>query len=81
MRTQIAKTGYLPAEYIRVYFRLVPPPPFAQVDGGGCYRENFFDFQTSISTRILFFYFFSDFRLASLILGFQLNSFSEYPSF
>ena len=42
MRTQIAKTWYLPAEYIPPTFWLVPPPPFPQVDGGGCYREKFF---------------------------------------
>ena len=42
VRTQIAKTEYLPAEYIRGTFWLVPPPPFPQVDGGGCYREKFF---------------------------------------
>ena len=28
----------------RLYFRLVPPPPFPQVDTGGCYREKFFSF-------------------------------------
>ena len=44
MRTQIAKTAHLPAEYIPPTFWLVPPPPFPQVDGGGCYRENFFYF-------------------------------------
>ena len=42
MRTQIAKTAHLPAEYIPPTFWLVPPPPFPQVDTGGCYRENFF---------------------------------------
>ena len=41
----------------------------------------FFRFFYSISTRILFFLFFSDFRLVSPILGFQLNSFSEYLRF
>ena len=50
MRTQIAKTGYLPAEYIPLTFWLVPPPPIPQVDGGGCYREKFF--------LILFFWFY-----------------------
>ena len=44
VRTQIAKTGYLPAEYIPHTFWLVPPPPFAQVHRGGCYREKFFLF-------------------------------------
>ena len=104
MRTQIAKTGYLPPSIFRLHFWLVPPPPFAQVDGGGCYREKFFlififqilarihrmsglrifflfsRFSHSISTRILFFYF-SDFRLVYPILGFQLNSFTEYLRF
>ena len=42
MRTQIAKTEYLPPSIFRLHFWLVPPPPFAQVDGGGCYREKFF---------------------------------------
>ena len=37
-------------------------------------------FSYSISTRILFFYF-SDFRLVYPILGFQLNSFTEYLRF
>ena len=37
-------------------------------------------FSHSISTRILFFYF-SDFRLVYPILGFQLNSFTEYLRF
>ena len=41
----------------------------------------FFDFQTSIYTRILFFFIFSDSRLVSPILGFQLNSFTEYLRF
>ena len=54
MRTHRAKTGYLSAEYIPPTFWLVPPPPFAQVDGGGCYRENFFYF----SDFVLDFYFF-----------------------
>ena len=25
-----------------VHLDSIPPPPFAQVDGGGCYREKFF---------------------------------------
>ena len=53
MRTQIAKTGYLPAEYIPPTFSTrTPPPPFPQVDGGGCYREKFFIFFLNpLSTR------------------------------
>ena len=31
-----------PPSIFRLHFWLVPPPPFAQVDGGGCYREKFF---------------------------------------
>ena len=62
MRTQIAKTGYLPAEYIPPTFWLVPPPPFPQVHRGGCYREKFFYFFLVI-TRFYFFKL-STFRLA-----------------
>ena len=54
VRTHRAKTGYLSAEYIPPTFWLVPPPPFAQVDGGGCYREKFFLFFW-LRFRILFF--------------------------
>ena len=43
VRTQIAKTEYLPAEYIPPTFSTrTPPTPIPQVDGGGCYREKFF---------------------------------------
>ena len=38
------KIGTFTAEYIPPPFWLVPPPPFPQVDGGGCYREKFFIF-------------------------------------
>ena len=82
MRTQIAKTGCLPAEYIPPTFLTRTPPPFAQVDGGGLLSRKIFlififqilarihrmsglrifflfsRFSHSISTRILFFYFF-----------------------
>ena len=35
-----------------VHFDSIPPPPFAQVDGGGCYREKFFYFfLIPLSTR------------------------------
>ena len=37
-----------------------PPPPFAQVDGGGCYREKFFIFSESIINSF-WLYFDSDF--------------------
>ena len=69
MRTQIAKTWYLPAEYIPHTFWLVPPPPFPQVDGGGCYREKFFYF----SDFVLEFYFFQNPNFDSL-------SFARYSS-
>ena len=42
MRTHRTKSAHLTAEYIPPTFWLVPPPPFPQVDGGGCYREKFF---------------------------------------
>ena len=52
-----------PPSIFRLHFWLVPPPPIPQVHRGGCYREKFFSFlfsrfSHSISTRILFFYFF-----------------------
>ena len=65
VRTQIAKTEYLPAEYIPPTFWLVPPPPFPQVHRGGCYREKFFIFfwihyqLVLIILRFLFFFWFS----------------------
>ena len=41
-----------PPSIFRLHFWLVPPPPFAQVDGVGCYREKFFlIFLISLSTR------------------------------
>ena len=44
--------------YRRVYSAYIltrtPPPPFAQVDGGGCYREKFFIFfRFSFYTRLI----------------------------
>ena len=42
VRTHRAKSAHLPAEYIPLTFSTRTPPPFAQVDGGGCYREKFF---------------------------------------
>ena len=67
MRTQIAKTEYLPAEYIPPTFSTrTPHPPIPQVGGGGCYREKFFYFFLNpLSTRSNYtsiFIFFSDFR-------------------
>ena len=87
MRTQIAKTWYLPAEYIPPTFWLVPPPPIPQVDGGGCYREKFFlilFFVSPIWFLLVFYFFiffiFPDFRLIYPILGFQLNRFQNIVS-
>ena len=52
MRTQIAKTEYLPAEYIwGTFLTRTPPPPFPQVHRGGCYREKFIFFLNPLSTR------------------------------
>ena len=81
MRTHIAKTGYLSAEYIPPTFWLVPPPPFAQVDGGGCYREKFFLF---FWLRFGFL-FFSDFahihRMFGLRIFFSFILFDFYSYF
>ena len=79
MRTQIAKTGYLPAEYIPHTFLTRTPPPFAQVDGGGAAIEkNFFDFYFSdfspysqnVWIEIFFFIFFARILLVFLIISF-----------
>ena len=76
MRTQIAKTEYLPAEYIPPTFWLVPPPPFPQVDGGGCYREKFFIFFLNpLSTRsnyTLIFIFFLIFARIHRMFGLRI---------
>ena len=48
MRTQIAKTGYLPAEYIPPTFWLVTPLPFLRrFIVGAAIEKNFFDFYFS----------------------------------
>ena len=48
MRTQIAKTGYLPAEYIPHTFWLVHPSPFSAGSSWGLLsRKIFFDFYFS----------------------------------
>ena len=66
MRTQLAKTEYLPAEYIPPTFSTrTPPPPFAQVDDGGCYREKFFLFFKTLLQLVKF----------SLGIPYQLLSF------
>ena len=84
MRTHRANLAYLPAEYIWGTFWLVHPSPFSAGWRWGLLSRiifYFFRFSYSISTRILFFLFFSDFRLVSPILGFRLNSFTEYLRF
>ena len=59
-----------PPSIFRLHFRLVPPPPFPQVDGGGCYREKFF--------LILFFLILS----RNLVNGFlRLNNFFIFSDF
>ena len=85
MRTQIAKTEYLPAEYIPLAFLTRTPPPFAQVDGGGCYREKFFLIfiflifarNLRMSGLRIFFYFFRDF----VPIRIHTRFYSEYLSF
>ena len=104
MRTQIAKTWYLPAEYIPLAFLTRTPSPYsAGWRWGLLSRKIFLIFIFQILARIhrmsglrIFFYFlvspirfllvfyffyFSDFRLVYPILGFQLNSFTEYLRF
>ena len=56
MRTHIAKSAHLPAEYIpHTFLTRTPPPRFPQVDGGGCYREKFFlFFQNTFRLAIIF---------------------------
>ena len=86
MRTQIAKTEYLPPSIFRLHFWLVPPPPFAQVHRGGCYREKFFlilfFFVSPIRFLLVFYFFiFSDFRLDSCFDSvFQIILFNYFDS-
>ena len=78
-----------PPRIFRIHFDSWHPPPIPQVDGGGCYREKFFlilffRFSYSISTRILFFYFFKTLlQLVKFSLGipYQLLSFLVLYSF
>ena len=74
MRTQIAKTGYLPAEYIPHTFWLVHPPPIPQVDGGGCYREKFFIFSDFVI--ILVWFWLSNYRL--IVSIFNISIFTRF---
>ena len=48
------KRDIYPPSIFRLLFDSYPLPPFAQVDGGGCYREKFFLFFW-LRFRILFF--------------------------
>ena len=66
MRTHRAKSAHLPAEYIPpTFLTRTPPPPFPQVDGGGCYREKFFLFFKTLLQLVKF----------SLGIPYQLLSF------
>ena len=82
MRTHTAKSGYLPSEYIPLTFWLVPPPPFAQVHCGGCYRENFFIFfwihyqHVLIILRFWFYFFVSPIRFLLVFYFFYFFRFS-----
>ena len=86
VRTQIAKTGYLPAEYITPTFLTRTPSPFcAGWRWGLLSRKIFFDFiffvSYSISTRILIFLFFFDSRLDSCFDSvFQIILFNYFDS-
>ena len=88
MRTHRAKSGYLPAEYIPPTFRLVPPPPFAQVDGGCCYREKFFWFLffwfslviSEVWIEIIFLFFVSPIRFLLVFYFFYFFRFSFWLS-
>ena len=87
MRTQIAKTEYLPPSIFCLHFWLDTPYPYsAGWRWGLLSRKIFFDF--IFFSFLLFdfysyfiFFIFSDFRLVYPILGFQLNSFTEYLRF
>ena len=71
MRTQIAKTGYLPAEYIPPTFWLVYPLPlFRRLTVGAAIEKNFFWF-FSILVWILVSTLF--FRLSYLIISTRLK--------
>ena len=69
-----------PPSIFRLHFWLVPPPPFAQVDGGGCYREKFFlFFQNIASTRqVLTQYSLSAFIFSRFILVWLRFGFTSY---
>ena len=58
--------------YRRVYtgyiFDSIPPPPFPQVDGGGCYRENFFLFFSELFDLISFARLLTCFCLYSILI-------------
>ena len=76
-----------PPSIFCLYFWLVPLPLLRRLTVGAAIEKNFFWFYFSDSLVILrcldweIFFIFSDFRLVYPILGFQLNSFTEYPRF
>ena len=63
MRTQIAKTGYLTAEYIPPTFWLVHPSPYSAGSSWGLLSRKIFLFFSRYNS-ILFFFKLSTFRLA-----------------
>ena len=75
------KRDIYPPSIFRLLFDSYPLPPFAQVDGGGCYRENFFLF---FWLRFGFL-FFSDFariyRMFGLRIFFSFILFDFYSYF
>ena len=75
-----------PPSIFRIHFDSWHPSPFCAGSSWGCYREKFFLILFFLVSPILFllvfyFFIFSDFRLVYPILGFWLNSFSEYLRF
>ena len=81
VRTQIAKTAHLQPSIFRLLFDSRHPPPIPQVHRGGCYRENFFIFQSRL-TRFKFLDISQGFRFFWFIqykLSFRLDtSFARY---
>lgn len=88
MRTQIAKTGYLPAEYIPPTFDSRHPPPLPQVHRGGCYREKFFlfFFYSRLDScfdsvfQIILFNYFDSIKVRHLILDFIFRNIHRFDS-
>ena len=87
MRTQIAKTGYLPAEYMWGTFWLVTPSPFFRRSTRGLLSRKIFSdfifFLNPLSTRSDYtsIFIFSDFRLDSCFDSvFQIILFNYFDS-